>query len=192
MGEPRTTHHRTAPKLPIRVQFAHGLESSAHGTKARILAEHFDAITPEMDTADFEGCVAVHAAALRGFRPEVLVGSSFGGAVAVELLVRGLWRGPTLLLAQAAVRRGGEARLPEGVAVWLVHGLRDETIDPEDSRRLAATGTPHRVRLIEVDDDHRLSHSVARGRLVEWVRNLADWRSEPPPDAEVRLKNPSG
>jgi pimeloyl-ACP methyl ester carboxylesterase len=191
MGEPRTTPHRTSPKLPIRVQFAHGLESSARGTKARVLAEHFDAVTPEMDTADFEACVAAHADALRGFRPDVLVGSSFGGAVAVELLTRGLWRGPTLLLAQAAVRLRGDARLPEGVAVWLVHGLRDETIDPEDSRRLAATGSPQRVRLIEVDDDHRLARSVAGGRLVEWVRDLAEGAAEPPPRAGARLRSPS-
>jgi hypothetical protein len=28
------------------------------------------------------------------------------------------------------------------------------------------------VRLIEVDDDHSLSASVASGALVEWVREL--------------------
>jgi pimeloyl-ACP methyl ester carboxylesterase len=160
----------------IRVQFAHGLESSPAGSKARHLAEHFDTITPEMDTGDFEACVAVHAAALQSFRPELLVGSSFGGAVAVELLRRALWRGPTLLLAQAALRRRPDARLPESVAVWLVHGLRDELIDAEDSRRLAATGSPDFVRLVLVDDDHRLARSVAEGRLVEWVRELAAWR----------------
>jgi hypothetical protein len=163
----------------IRVQFAHGLESSPGGTKARILAEHFDAITPAMDTRDFESCVAVHDAALRSFRPDVLVGSSFGGAVAVELLRRGLWRGPTLLLAQAALRERPDARLPESVAVWLVHGRRDEVVDPDESRRLAATGSPGFVRLIEVDDDHRLTASVAAGRLAAWVRELAAWRPDP-------------
>ena len=166
-------------RTPVRIQFAHGLESSPRGSKARILAEHFDATTPEMDTGDFEACVAVHATALRSFRPDVLVGSSFGGAVAVELLRRALWRGPTLLLAQAALRRRPDARLPESVAVWLVHGLRDELIDPDDSRRLAATGSPDFVRLALVDDDHRLARWVAEGRLVEWVRDLAAWRPRP-------------
>ena len=177
------------PQSPqrIRVQFAHGLESSPRGSKARVLAESFDARTPEMDTADFEACVRVHAAALRSFRPDLLVGSSFGGAVGVELLRRALWRGPTLLLAQAALRVQPDARLPERVPVWLVHGLRDELVDPDESRRLAESGSRGFVRLILVDDDHRLSRSVALGRLVDWVRALAAWR----PAAERSLRTPS-
>ena len=157
----------------LRVQFAHGLEGSPRGAKARRLAQHFDARTPAMQTDDFEACVALHAATLADFAPHVLVGSSFGGAVAVALLQRGLWRGATLLLAQAALRRGLPARLPEDVDVWLVHGDRDALIDPEDSERLAASGTPGRVRLMRVDDDHALHGSVSEGRLEAWVRALA-------------------
>ncbi|HEY5656663.1 MAG TPA: hypothetical protein VIY27_02630 [Myxococcota bacterium] len=160
--------------LVPRVQFIHGLEGSPQGSKARLLAEHFPTCTPAMDTRDFEASLAVQAEALETFRPDVLVGSSFGGAVAVELLARGLWRGPTLLLAQAAVRMLEHPRLPEGVAIWLVHGTRDELIDVEESRALARSGTPDLVRLIEVDDDHPLRASVASGRLIEWVRELAE------------------
>jgi predicted esterase len=157
----------------LRIQFIHGLEGSPQGAKARLLARHFDTLTPAMDTSDFEACVALHADALTTFRPDVLVGSSFGAAVAVALLQRGLWRGATLLLAQAALRRGARADLPPGVPIWLVHGLRDELIDIEDSRRLAAAGAPDRVVLHEVDDDHPLHETVASGRLVELVRELA-------------------
>lgn len=157
----------------IRVQFAHGLEGSPRGSKARLLAEHFEARTPAMETGDFEACVGLHAAELETFDPQVLVGSSFGGSVVVELLRRGLWSGPTLLLAQAALRYDSEARLPEDVPVWLVHGLRDDLVDPEDSRRLARTGSPALVRLFEVDDDHPLQAFVRSGDLVERVRELA-------------------
>lgn len=156
----------------MRVQFIHGLESSPRSTKALALAACFDAYTPAMDTSDFEGCVTVQTEALRRFRPDVLVGSSFGGAVALALLQRGLWRGPTLLLAQAGIRYGLAPALPEDVPVWIVHGLRDEIIAIEDSRRLARAGTPPRVRLIEVDDDHVLRDSVQSGQLVAWVRAL--------------------
>jgi len=156
-----------------RVQFIHGLEGSPQGSKARLFGEHFDCVTPAMDTSDFEGCVAVQAEAIRSFEPDVLVGSSFGGAVAVELLARRVWRGRTLLLAQAALKRDPRARLPEDVTVWLVHGLGDTLVDPAESRRLAHTGSPERVRLIEVEDDHPLHASVADGRLVEWVKALA-------------------
>lgn len=157
----------------LRVQFIHGLEGSPQGTKATRLARHFETLAPAMDTGDFDACVAVHADALAAFQPDVLVASSFGGAVAVELLRRGPWRGATLLLAQAALQRDASAELPPNVSVWLVHGLRDEQIDIEDSRRLAATGSPEQVVLLEVDDDHSLHETVRSGRLVELVRELA-------------------
>ena len=161
----------------LRVQFIHGLESSPQGAKAQLFARHFDARTPAMDTHDFAASVAVQAAALREFDPHVLVGSSYGGAIAVALLQRGDWRGPTLLLAQAALRVGQPAWLPVGVTVWLVHGTRDEIIDAEDSRVLARTGSPERVRLIEVDDVHALHTTVEDGRLVAWVEALGAERT---------------
>ena len=160
--------------MTVRVHFIHGLEGSPNGSKARLLARHFDAVTPAMDTSDFEGCVAQHAALLRsGEGPDVLAGSSFGGAVAVALLQRGHWSGPTLLLAQAALFYGLPAKLPPGVPVWIAHGSGDDVVPPEHSRRLAAAGDPELVRLIEVDDDHSLHASVEDGSLVDWVRGLA-------------------
>lgn len=86
----------------IRVQFAHGLESSPQGNKARLLSAHFTALTPTMNTRDIESCIDVHARALGEFHPHVLVGSSFGGAVALALLMRGLFAGPTLLWPRQA------------------------------------------------------------------------------------------
>jgi pimeloyl-ACP methyl ester carboxylesterase len=160
----------------LRVQFVHGLESSPQGAKARLFARHFDAQTPAMDTRDFEGSIEAQADALRRFAPDVLVGSSYGGAVVVAMLQRGLWRGPTLLLAQAAQRRGQPAWLPEDVDVWLVHGLRDAIVPPADSRELARGGSPGRVRLIEVDDDHSLHATLEDGRLLAWVRALGERR----------------
>ncbi|MEM7413816.1 MAG: hypothetical protein AAF430_26545 [Myxococcota bacterium] len=157
---------------PLRVQFVHGLESSPQGIKAQLLARHFEARTPAMDTRDFEGSIAVQHAEVAEFAPHVVVGSSYGGAIVVAMLQRGLWSGPTLLLAQAALRRGLPTELPEDVTVWLAHGVRDEIIDCEDSRVLARAGTPGRVRLIEVDDVHSLHTTVEDGRLVEWVREL--------------------
>jgi len=160
----------------LRVQFIHGLESSPQGVKAQLFARHFTTHTPAMNTHDFPASVAVQAAALREFEPHVLVGSSYGGAIAVNLLQRGVWRGPTLLLAQAALRLGQPAQLPAGVAIWLVHGTRDAIIDPEDSRVLARSGSPESVRLIEVDDGHSLHATVEDGRLVAWVEQLAECR----------------
>ena len=156
-----------------RVLFIHGLEGSPQGSKARLFDAHFDALTPAMDTQDFAGCVEVQREAIESFRPDVLVGSSFGGAVAVALLAAGAWRGPTLLLAQAAIHYDAAATLPPDVTVWLAHGTRDELVPVAHSRQLAATGTPDRIRLLEMDDDHPLHASVENGDLLDWVRQIA-------------------
>lgn len=159
-----------------RVQFIHGLEGSPQGAKARLFGQHFTTSTPAMNTKDFPSCIAVQEAEIAAFQPDVLIGSSFGGAVAVELLHRGSWTGPTLLLAQAAFRIGTRTSLPEGSVVWIVHGTNDEVVDIDDSRQLARTGTQKLVRLIEVDDDHSLHDMVADGRLLELVRAIAKER----------------
>jgi pimeloyl-ACP methyl ester carboxylesterase len=155
-----------------RVQFIHGLEGSPQGSKARSLAAHFAARTPAMDTRDFEGCVASQARELAEFQPQILVGSSFGGAIADALLQRGLWRGPTLLLAQAAQRLGLAPELPQGVRVWIVHGLGDTLVPPDDARELAKSGSPGLVELRLLDDDHPLSAFVESGGLVALVREI--------------------
>jgi pimeloyl-ACP methyl ester carboxylesterase len=157
----------------LRVQFAHGLESSPHGHKAVFLAQRFLTRTPAMDTSDFALCVEQQARTLREFQPDVLVGSSFGAAVVVELLNRGDWQGPTLLLAQAAVKLRGAQKLPKHVPVLLVHGVRDDVIPVEDSRRLARTGSRRMVKLIEVGDDHSLASLVETGQLSDLVRQAA-------------------
>ena len=169
----------------MRVLFVHGLESSPKGTKAVYLANEFETLTPPMNTGDFEACMAQQAAAIKAFKPDVVVGSSFGGLVAVQLLASGAWSGPTLLLAQASFRLDPDASLPEGVPVLLVHGTRDEIIPVEHSRRLATTGTPGLVRLIEVDDTHRLVTLVETGRLADYVRQVATRRPQAPGDGNL-------
>ena len=109
--------------MTTRVHFIHGLEGSPSGSKARLLARRFDAVTPAMDTSDFEGCVAQHAALLtEGRGPDVLAGSSFGGAVAVALLQRGHWAG-----ADPAPRPGGLALRPSGGAAARGPGVDSRT-----------------------------------------------------------------
>jgi len=163
----------------LRVQFIHGLEGSPQGNKARALAAAFETTTPAMDTGNFEACVALHAERIRRFEPDVLVGSSFGGAVAVALLQREQWSGPTLLLAQAALRQGLRAKIPPGARVWMVHARGDDIVPIADSQRLARSGTPGYVRLFEVDDDHALHAFVTSGRLVAMVREVAEAKDDP-------------
>jgi hypothetical protein len=153
----------------VKLLYIHGLEGGPQSKKAVWLSARFPTVTPLMDTSSFEGCVDQQAELIGAERPELVIGSSFGGAVAVTLLERGLWTGPTILLAQAAWKRGHRA-LPEGRKVWLVHGTRDDLIPFQDSERLAATGTPGLVTLVPVDDDHGLLGICDSGLLETLVK----------------------
>jgi hypothetical protein len=162
----------------LRVQFVHGLESSPQGNKARILARAFVAHTPAMNTRDFEACVATQARSVADFQPQVLVGSSFGGAVVVELLARGVYKGPVLLLAQAALHYRPDARLPEQIYVTLVHARADGVVPFAGSELLSRTGTPGLVQLVSCEDDHALSAFCKRGGLEEAVDALFERASQ--------------
>lgn len=171
--------------------FLHGLESGPGGTKARWLAERHGAFTPDLRTAALaevmaagriDGPEAYEAAAATSYaiarealadeRPDVLVGSSFGAALAVALLRDGLWRGPTLLLACASRRLLGDVPIPAGVRAVLIHGRYDDVVPLDDARWLAAAAGPG-VLLWEVADDHRLGAQLDNGVIdaaLGWLR----------------------
>ena len=75
--------------------------------------------------------------ALRREKPDVVVGSSWGGAVALKCIEQGYWAGPAVLLAPAISARGVwnlawpsfEPELPAAAAarVLVVQGDRDDT-----------------------------------------------------------------
>jgi pimeloyl-ACP methyl ester carboxylesterase len=115
--------------------------------------------------------------ALAANRIDVIVGSSFGGAIALALLTRGAWDGPTVLLCPAQQLVARRARLPApstlaalpaslSSRVVVVHGSHDETVPLSDSRTLVEGS---QARLIVVDDDHRLSATATPEHLAEWI-----------------------
>jgi predicted esterase len=165
-------HPTTTRNGPRRVQFVHGLESGPGAAKAVYLARFFETETPAMDTTNFEGSVATQIARLADVAPDVLVGSSFGGAVALAMLQRGAFEGPTLLLAPAHRHCRIEERIPEDRSVLIVHGRADDVVSIDGSRALAKTGTRGRVELVEVDDGHRLGVLLEGDRLAELVRRV--------------------
>lgn len=116
----------------------------------------------------------VQRAALRANTVDVVMGSSFGGAVALELLARGDWSGPTVLLCPAHRLLAARARLaptalPRALRakVLVVHGRADETVPLAHSRELASARSD--VTLVEVDDDHRLTRTATPENFREWV-----------------------
>jgi len=155
---------------PLRVQFVHGLESGPGSAKALYFDSRFDAVTKAMNTSDFEASIGVQLEEIQAQEPDVLVGSSFGGAFVLAILQRGLYAGPSLLLAPAYRHYAIEPRIPDGLRVLIVHGTRDDVVPIEDSRALAKTGSSGSVALVEVDDEHRLASLLEGDELAMLVR----------------------
>lgn len=166
-----------------RLVFLHGLEGSHLGTKARYLAQRYDVLAPPLDTgpirpyllepartAPIPGhvlapCLAEARAAIAARRPEVLVGSSFGGGLAAMLSESGDWSGPLILFAPAAFRLG-VTRLSTTSRVAVIHGTQDDIIPVDRSIELLS-GLGDRGRLDQVEDDHRLTRSIVEDGRFE-------------------------
>ena len=145
-------------------------------------------------TESLGNCLAVQEEAIRRFKPDVVIGSSWGGGIGLLALATGAWQGPTILLAPAlktVTRKTALPVLPEfqwdNVCAALqssaalgnlivVHGDADETIPLQDSLDLAeATGAELRVI---PGGDHRLNaamlHTDEIVRLVDEVVGRAN------------------
>ena len=129
-------------------------------------------VQPAITRRMFRRSAAVQLALLAANKIDVVAGSSFGGAVSVELLSSGAWKGPTILMCPAHRLVAGRAwralpTLPADASrIVVVHGRQDETVPIEHSRSLVK-GTA--AKLIEVDDGHRLTNVATAANFREWV-----------------------
>jgi hypothetical protein len=143
------------------------------------------ALTRTAVTRSFERCVRVQRQAIASVRPDVVVGSSWGGAVAAELLHDGAWNGPTVFLAPAIARVGERlgrapslrddrgarlrARAVE-IPMVIFHDPTDTVVPYADSERLAADSA---IDMRSVDaGGHRLLGLLERGELAACLRDL--------------------
>jgi hypothetical protein len=131
----------------------------------------------------FAASVAIQTAAVREAVPDVVVGSSWGGAVAAELVVRGQWSGPTILLApaiQAVWERSARGdvdahnqclrELADEVPILVFHDPSDATIAHADSVRLSE-GSSIELRSVDAGG-HRLMGLLEQGSLGEAIRAM--------------------
>jgi predicted esterase len=162
--------------LATKILYIHGRASSSKTRKATHLAQYFNVKCLDMETKNLEHDRKLQEQQIKEFEPDVVIGSSYGGAIAVTMLQKGTWRGPTILLAQAfaAYHKNDKNSLwlPENVPIILIHGKKDDIVDIEGSRILATTGSKGKVELIEVDDEHRLEGTIENGVLVDAVKRI--------------------
>jgi pimeloyl-ACP methyl ester carboxylesterase len=137
----------------MKILYLHGWNSSLGGVKPTFLRSHgHDVIEPALDHGDFEQALATAQAAFDEHRPDIVVGSSRGGAVAMNLRNDSA----RLVLLCPAWRKWGSARTVEPGTV-ILHSRGDDVIPFQESLELVrASGLPDGA-LVEVGTDHRLA-----------------------------------
>jgi hypothetical protein len=134
----------------MKILFLHGWRSVPGGVKPTHLAAHgHEVINPKLPDDDFAEAVQIAQVAFDQHRPQVVVGSSRGGAVAMNIDSGGA----RLVLLCPAWRKYGTAKDVKPDTV-ILHSRVDDVIPFADSQELAGLCG---ATLIEVGTDHRLA-----------------------------------
>jgi alpha-beta hydrolase superfamily lysophospholipase len=135
------------------VLFLHGWTSKPGGVKPTYLIQHgHTVLNPALPDDDFAGSVKIAQAEFDRHRPEVVVGSSRGGAVAMNIDTPGA----VLVLLCPAWKRWGTATAVKPGTV-IIHSEADDVIPISDSRELLAQSGLPETALLVVGTDHRLA-----------------------------------
>jgi hypothetical protein len=133
--------------------YLHGWNSVVGGVKPTYLKTHgHEVIEPALDHEDFEAALRTAQKAFDDHRPDVVVGSSRGGAVAMNLK-SGSAR---LVLLCPAWKKWGQAwTVKPGTKI--LHSRADDVVPFVDSLELMSKSGLPESALIEVGQDHRLA-----------------------------------
>ena len=135
------------------ILFLHGWHSVPGGVKPTYLRTHgHTVLNPALDDDDFSAAVHTAQALYDQHRPEVIVGSSRGGAVALNLAAG---HTPLVLLCPAWKRWGTARRAPP--LTYILHSRADDVVPFGNSEELLRVSDLPAEALIEVGDDHRLA-----------------------------------
>ncbi len=137
----------------MKILFLHGWHSVPGGVKPTYLKDAgHQVINPALDDDDFEVALRTAQAEYDRHRPDVIVGSSRGGAVAMNVQSGDT---PLVLLCPAWKRWGTVRRLKTKAVI--LHSRADDVIPFRESEELVASSGLPSETLIEVGRDHRLA-----------------------------------
>lgn len=152
----------------MQIAFLHGLESGPRGSKFQALSQRFgEILAPDCSGVYTQGerLQIIRRELAQQPGPFLVIGSSMGGLMALLLQQAEPERIAGLVLCAPALHRDNAPTVDLGQLppVRVIHGSRDEAVPIRASRIFAE-------RLIEVDDDHRLQHSLPL--IVQTVAEL--------------------
>jgi hypothetical protein len=134
----------------MRILFLHGWQSIPGGVKPTFLAQHgHEVINPKLPDDDMEQAVRIVQAEFDKHRPQAVVGSSRGGAVAMNINTS---EAKLVLLCPAWKKYGSAKTVKPGTVI--LHSRADDVVPFADSEELAKNSG---AALIEVGNDHRLA-----------------------------------
>lgn len=148
----------------MKILFLHGWQSVPGGVKPTYLRAHgCQVINPKLDDDDFDRALQTAQSAFDQHHPDVIVGSSRGGAIAMNIQAGDT---PRVLLCPAWKNWGTAKRVKPGTVI--LHSRDDEVIPYEHSVELAeASG----ATLMEVGKDHRLADEGSL-EVMLWACNV--------------------
>ncbi len=126
-------------------------------------------MNPALPDDDFAASVTIAQAAFDESTPDVVVGSSRGGAVAVELEI-----GETPLVLIAPAWRACGARCRVGKRTVILHSPNDAVIPIADSHELIQRNRLDASSLRAIGQAHTMTDPEALAALVAAIRGSVD------------------
>lgn len=150
----------------MKILYLHGWQSVPGGVKpSHLQTLGHELIEPALPHDDFEAALDIAQAALERHRPALIVGSSRGGALALNLRAGEI---PLVLLCPAWKRWGAARTAKPGTVI--LHAVADEVIPYADSLELLAnSGLSPETALITVGHEHRLADEESLAALAAAV-----------------------
>ncbi len=153
----------------MKILFLHGWQSKVGGLKPSFLAGHgHQVINPALPDEDFAAALDIAQRELDREQPDVIVGSSRGGAVAMNVVAP---HTPLVLLCPAWKRWGAARTVKPGTII--LHSRADEVIPFAESEELVAASRLPPEALVEVGSDHRLADPEPLAAMLAAVESSA-------------------
>lgn len=147
----------------MKILFLHGWNSQTGGVKPTFLAcQGHEVVNPALPHEDFAAALGIAQSRFDAQRPDVVVGSSRGGAVAMNL---NAGETPLVLLCPAWKRWGVAKTVKPGTT--LLHSPADDVIPFADSQELVQVSGLPATALVEVGTDHRLADPEPLAAMLE-------------------------
>lgn len=137
----------------MTILFLHGWQSVPGGVKPTFLASRgHTVVNPKLPDDDFDQALAIAQAGFDQHRPQVIVGSSRGGAVAMNLHAADT---PLVLLCPAWKKYGRASTVTAKTTI--LHSRADDVVPFADSGELVRNSGLPAACLLETGSDHRLA-----------------------------------